>query len=142
MKTFLIKYRKVIIWIIIGLVVFFVIRKNWWKIKSWIQPRDLNVEGGQTTVEPSRKPYLDALAKKLYDDIYNTPLTGHTEALYKEADVLSDVELLSLSRFYKRSLTQGVSLYEDINNERFSPFGSTIDAAGSLMAHLSKIGER
>lgn len=142
MKTLFLKYRKQILWIVISLVVFFIARRNWWRVKALIQPRLINTENGQTKVEPSREPYLQSLANKLHSDIYNTPLTGHTTSIYKEADVLSDVELLSLSRFYKRSLTTGTSLYEDLSNEWFSIFSDALDASRSLSNHLSKIGER
>lgn len=142
MKTLLLKYRKPLLWALLALVVFFIVRRNWWRVKALIAPRLINTENGKTTVTPSREPYLQALANKIHSDIYNTPLSGHSEGIYKEADVLSDVELLYLSRYYKRSLTLGTSIYEDLSNEWFSIFGSTYDAVNSLTNHLAKIGER
>lgn len=142
MKYFLMKYRKPIIWTIVGLVVFFIARKNWWRVKALIQPRVINTENGKTTVSPGREPYLHQLADKIYQDIHDTPFTGHTESLYKEANALSDVELLYLSRYYKRSLTSGDTIYSDLQNEWFAIFGSTYDAVNALANHLSKIGEK
>lgn len=141
-KLLIIKHRKIIIITIILIVVFFIARKNWWRVKALIQPRVINTENGKTTVSPGREPYLQQLADKIYQDIYDTPVTGHTESLYTEANALSDVELLYLSRYYKRSLTSGVTIYSDLQSEWFALFGSTYDAVNALANHLSKIGER
>lgn len=135
MGQFFYKYRWWIAGIILAIIIFIIIRRNIYKLKGKFAPRDINLEK-----EPSdeRKTYLEGLARRLYTDIYDTPFfTGHDGGLYKEADALSDTELLYLSRFYKRYLTLGTSLKSDIDSQWY-PFAGGVT---ELLTHLQKIGE-
>lgn len=132
---FLNKYKWWIIAIILAIIIFIIVRRNIYKLKGKFAPRDINLEKEPTD---ERKSYLEGLARRLYKDIYDTSfLTGHDGDLYKEADGLSDSELLYMSRFYKRYLTLGNSLDSDIQSQWY-PFAGGVT---ELQSHLHKIGE-
>lgn len=139
--AFLNKYKWQILIIVGVLVLIYVLRRNWYKIKAFFQPVDVDLEGGGTSISPQREIELKALAKNIYTDLYDTPFGGlyafHDLALYKQADALTDVELIYLAKYYKRSLSAGNTLYEDIDSDYFSG-----DEGTKLMSHLSKVGER
>ncbi len=90
-----------------------------------------------TEVSERRKKRIRRLGDKLYDDIYDTPLTGHTYSYYEKANDLDDNELLFLARYYI-GITKGSSLFEDVDDEAFSLFS---DVDTKLMNHLAIIGE-
>lgn len=138
--NFIVKYKWQIITIIAVIVLIYYLRKNWYKIKNFFAPRDVNVEPGEnldlTTQEENE---LKALAKAIYTDLYDTPVFGgHDIQLYKQADALSDNKLIFLATYYKRFLSSGNSLYEDIDSDYFA----TTNVNTVLLAHLSKVGER
>lgn len=150
---FLIKYKWYVIGAIIALIIGIIIYRNWYKIAYYFQPRDVDFETDSTTgtigndITNERKKYLESLASELYNDIYDTPIIhGHNLSLYAMADVLPDVELLYLARFYKRNLTQSNTLYYDINDEYYvldnGSQGGDTNSPTKLKQHLSKIGEK
>lgn len=136
---FLNKYKWVIIGIIITIVIIIVLRRNWYKVQHLLHPRDINFETGENLqISEQRKDIIENLAQKLYKDLYDTSVAGgHNTDLYKQALALTDNELLYLSRFYKRYVTNGNTLYEDIDDDYFP----LTDVNTKLMAKLAKIGE-
>jgi hypothetical protein len=127
-------------WIIIAIIIIlYLLNKNWYRIKSLWQPRDIDLETGESlNIPQQRKLEIEAIARLLYTDIYDTPFTGHTVSVYEQALTLTDNELLYLSKYYKRNLTQGSWLWTDINNEVFA----FTDVNTKLQLRLSKIGEK
>lgn len=137
-SAFLQKNWKTILTIIVVAILVIIIYRNWYKIKRLFQSRDLDLEPGENlNISPERTKYLENLASLIYTDIYDTPFGGHTNKLYEEANALTDNELLFVSRYYKRQLSSGAWLYDDIDDEIFT---TSVDT--KLMAHLAKIGER
>lgn len=131
---------KTIVIIILIIIALIIIYRNWYKIKRLFQPRNINLETGENiSISPERKLFIENLASLIYKDIYDTPASGHTTELYNQANALTDNELLYLSRYYKRQLSSGEWLYDDIDDEVFS-WGNNSDT--NLLAHLAKIGER
>lgn len=143
--AFVAKYKWWILGIILAIIIVLYLRRNWYKVRHIFQPRDIDIETGESiNISEQRKAQLETLARDLYDDIYDTPINylgivSHTKELYTKADALSDNELLYLARYYKRYLANGNSLWMDIDDEYSSPFDNYMT---SLQAHLSKIGER
>lgn len=137
--AFIIRYKWVILGIIVLIVVIVVLRKNWYKVKHLLHPRDINFETGENLViSEQRKDIIELLARNLYKDLYDTSAWGgHNTELYKQALALTDNELLYLSRFYKRYITNGNTLWEDIDDDYFPLTRVNTD----LMARLAKIGE-
>jgi hypothetical protein len=139
---------KIIIVILVLLVLYWIFYVEIPAIKlKYFQPKSIDLQPGETVdISETRKRYLQNLASRLYDNIYSTLTfeggnlanSGHPAELYNEANALTDNELLYLSGYYKRYLSNGATLYSDIDGEYF--FFS--DAGKQLMAHLSKIGER
>lgn len=136
--AFIQKNWKTILTIVVILVLVVIIYRNWYKIKRLWQSRDVDLEPGENlNITAERTKYLENLASLIYTDLYDTPISGHKTNLYDQANALTDNELLYLSRYYKRQLSSGVWLYDDINDDVFA---SDVDT--KLMAHLAKIGER
>ncbi len=131
-------------WIVIGVIILGLIARNKWDdLSRWFQPGDIDVEPGGASstkdIPDSRKVELKALANLLYADIYDTPFWGgHTISLYEEANDLPDIQLKYLSEYYRKKLTRGNWLEEDIDGELFT----TSDINTRLMAHLAKIGQK
>jgi len=133
---------KIIAIIIVVIIVYFVVKKNWYKYRHLFETPSISPDAVTGYTKPSdiptdRKTQLEGMAKSLYNDMYDTPYSGHNSDVYKAADVLSDVELIYLSQYYRRYLTRGNSLWLDISDDWF-PFTDV----SSIQAHLSKIGEK
>ena len=141
-------------WFWIGLVILILlitIIKSWSKIRDWIKEKTQKEDVELTEDEQKRleetgkalsnktKADLKGLSQLLYSDIYDTPITGHDSDLYKQSLNLTDSELKFMSKYYKDHISAGVYLFEDIDNEIFSPL-TNIDSR--LMARLAKIGEK
>lgn len=121
-----------------GLILLFIIWKNWNRITRFFQKRNIRFKPGESLyITDSRKQYLESMAKQAYDDIYNTPTFGHNELIYVEINKVTDNELLYLSEFYNDFLTRGNSLKYDIKDETFV----FTDVNNKLIQRLNKIGE-
>ena len=128
---------KWIVLLLIAILLIAYIRRNWYKFSQLFHPRDIDLEPGETLeITPEREKYIESIAQRLYSDIYNTPWTGHNGDIYEEALGLTDNELFYMTKFYKRSVSGGNSLAEDIQGELY-PF---TDSPTTLMARLNKIG--
>ena len=114
-------------WIALAvLLLLLILNKYKGEIRRYFQSSDIDIEPGETKkISNARKIELKAMAADLYSDIYDTPLSGHTHALYKDADDLSDTELQFLAKYYRKSLASGTYLFTDIKNEAFSIFLKT-----------------
>lgn len=144
---------KIILVIVILLVIFYLYRRYSSSIKNLFQPRDINKEqivlangevitvGSAADLPQSQKNVLEKLAGDLKSDIYGLNIT-HNMALYISASSLSDAEVDYLAGYYKRNLTNGVSLYEDMNNEAYSCFVQDCTGVKNLLVKLEKTGNR
>ena len=128
-------------WIGLGIIILLLILKRYWyKFERFFQRTDIDLAPGETgNLTIDKKSDLKDLASRLYSDIYDTPITGHTTQLYKDANSLTDTELKYMAKYYRQHLTQGIYLYEDVNDEVFNIF-TNVDS--KLMAHLAKVGEK
>ena len=125
-------------WIWIGLIVLILIiilNRNWYKVKRLFQPANIKTEPGEKPLTDERKSQLESLARNMYDSIYGV---GDMEP-YDKALLLTSTELKYMSKYYRRSVTQGNWLYTDIDDEYFS-LGNDRDTR--LMARLSEVGEK
>lgn len=129
--------------VVLGLVIFIIMRKADWAGKidqALFAPRDIDHDCGDVKVSEDRKDYLKGVADQIYNDIYNTPITGHSCGIYTEANGLCDEELVYVAEYYKKYLTSGRSIYNDLSgwDGEYTIFCDF----DSLKAHLSKIGQR
>lgn len=131
--------KKIIIVIIVVIVAFFVIRNYLPQIKLYFQPKNIDLQPGESVeISETRKRYLESLAGRVYADIYSTStFTGHDDSVYIEANAVTDNELLYMAGYYKKYLSSGVSMWQDIDDEAY-----LIQSPTDLQQHLSKIGER
>lgn len=133
---------KLIIIIVALLVLWYVIKQfdliN--RIKRLFEPRFIdyscNPTGGSFRISNDRINYLNGVAQKIYDDIYNTPYSGHNCNIYIEANQLCDEELAYVGQQYRKALTRGISIWTDLGQE----YTLSCDF-DTLRAHLSKVGE-
>lgn len=133
---------RLVIIIIVAIILYYVIKQfdliN--RIKRLFEPRFIdyscNPTGGTMKIADNRIAYLNNVAQRIYDDIYNTPYTGHDCKLYTEANQLCDEELAYVAQQYRKALTRGLSIYTDLDSQW--TIACDFD---SLRAHLSKVGE-
>lgn len=145
---------KLVVIVIILLIVLYLYRKYATDIKNLFQPKEItpsNVilpDGSviyvatTSDLPQSIKLNLEADASDLKKDIYGLNTGGYRDsALYTKVSGLSDVEIDYLADYYKRYLTNGTSLYEDMSGEQLSWFQ---DNAGfkNLLIKLEKTGNR
>jgi len=144
---------KIILVVIVALVIFYLYRKYSSSIKNLFQPKDISKQqvvladgsvitvGSSSDLPSSQKEILKSLAEEIKTDIYGLNFTHKMEA-YKRASSLSDVEINYMADYYKRNLTNGVSLYEDMNNEAYSCFVQDCSGVKDLLVKLEKTGNR
>lgn len=112
------------------------------RIKRLFEPRyidyNCNPTGGTKDgrVSNSRIPYLNSMAQQIYDDIHNTPYSGHNCSIYEEANLLCDEELAYVAQQYRKALTRGTSIYSDLDTQ-----WTIVCDFDTLRAHLAKVGE-
>ncbi len=135
-------------WIAIGAFLVFLII---WKYRRFFQASKISQSAGEKDIIPktkedkpsdyaySSKEEIETLANKLYNAIYD-PLgsEGTTIGLLEEANLLTDNELVYLSKHYRKFVTKDNWLYEDIDDE-WLPLTS-IDE--TVMTRLSTVGEK
>lgn len=103
-------------------------------IKKYINYDCIPNESGR--VSDDRKQFLESVASKIYSDIYNTPYTGHDCTLYESAYDLCDEELQYVAQHYRKALSRGSSIVQDLGEE----FTLVCDF-DIFIARLQKIGE-
>lgn len=126
-------------WIIVIAIVLLVMTyRNWDRIIRFFQKRDIDFEPGEgINISDIRKKQIQSIAERIYNDIYDTPFIGHNISPYEDALALTDNELLFLSTYYRKSLTRGTSLKDDIQSEVYT----FTDVNNKLIQRLNKIGE-
>lgn len=142
-------FIKAIILLLLIILIYYLVKKYGGWLKYKFQSSDINYKPGETPNNAgytagggdigAGKEYIERIAGDLYSDIYDTPFTGHSYTPYIQALGLSDNDLKYLADHYKKYLTKGNSLFEDIDNEIFAP-GVSLDS--DLMARLTKIGAK
>lgn len=129
----------IIISLLITVVIIFRRTDLWTRIKRLFLKKYVNYDckPDSLRVDDDRKQYLEALASKIYSDIYNTSvLFGHDCDVYEEANALCDEELIYVAQHYRKSLTRGISIKSDLETQ----FTLACDF-DIFIAHLSKVGE-
>lgn len=146
-------WQKVLLILAIILLIIYIYRRYSSQLrnifqKKEIEPTTVTLQNGQTVtlttisdLPDSQKKYLENLAGQLRDDIYGINVT-HNMDLYKQASVLSDVEIDYLAQYYKRTLTNGNSLWEDMDNELVSCYVQDCTGWKALVLKLEKTGNR
>lgn len=120
-------------WIGLGLlIIIFYVWRNWDKLKSKFGVITGDFQPGDIT--DKRKGTLESLAQDTYDSIYSA--TGDTGDTLEKVNALNDSELDYLARYYKKALTRGNTLYEDVDDE-FMPWD---DVDETLMGKLNRLG--
>lgn len=126
-----------------GLILLFILYKNWAKIKQ-LFGKDYGTysQGGggyaPAGIPDGRKAEIEALAQELYDKIYGVTTFTDKETSFIKANALNDTELKYLAQYYKNALTRSDSLYHDVDSE-FMPF---TDEDEKLMSRLSALNEQ
>jgi len=136
---------KIVIAIAVIIILIIIWKKYSYKFSNLFQDRNVDFESSTNTddISESRKTYLNSLASTIKSELYGVNVIGfgHNLDPFKEANSLSDIELLYLSRYYKRYLTNGTTLHEDIGSD-FWGGNNEVEVSESLERHLEKIGER
>jgi len=144
---------KIILIVVIIIIIYLLYRKFGYRLKNLFQAKDIKSQqiilpngevvtvSTKSDIPASQKLILENLAEDLKKDIYGLNITHETE-LYKRASSLSDVEIDYLADYYKRYLTDGVSLYEDMNDEEYSCYVQDCTGVKSLLVKLEKTGNR
>lgn len=130
---------KIIVVVAIVIVIWLLWRKFGYKLGQLTQARDIQVIPGEiTTLTAQQNSDLKDAAQAIYNDIEDTPFTGHNYEPYTRAQSLTDTELNFLADYYKKYLGGGTSLYRAIDGQYYITGGEP----AKLMARLAAIGKR
>lgn len=147
------KMWQVVVVILLLLFVIYLYRQYGYKLKSLLQTKDIKtstvvdengdiiVVSSQSDLTESMKNNLQDLAGRIKQDIYGINIT-HDMDLYKKAAALSDAEIDYLASYYKRNMTNGTSLFEDMDNELVSCYVQDCSGWNDLFTKLQKTGNR
>ena len=129
-------YWKIIIIVGIIILLWILWRKFGYKLT---QARNVILLPGETgVISPNKRSEIESLGQLLYNDIYDTPVTGHVYAPYIAATQLTDNELDYLAKYYNKYLGNGTSLYSDIDSQYYITSGEP----AKLQARLAAMGQR
>lgn len=123
---------------VVVLVIFFVLRRNWNKLKgTFAKDYGDYSDGTPGQLSPARKAYLEQLAKNLKTAMEATFPGSDRENYMSQATALPDGELKYLANYFKNALTRDESLYYWVDWEIMP--GSSAD--DELCTRLAAIGE-
>jgi len=125
-------------WIGVAILIALLLAKKYWnKLAGSFQADYGDYDDG--ALQEARKNELEGLANELYTAMHDISFGSALDDDHLlQLDQLTDRELKYVARFYKRAITRGVSLYQDINNE-WMPF---TDLDEMIMARLAQIGQK
>lgn len=130
---------KIILVVVIIFLLWLAWRKFGYKFQQLTQARDIQLLPGETpNLTPEEQGNAKDIAQKIYNDIEDTPVTGHDYEGYESALKLTDKELNFLADYYKKYLSGGRSLYSDIDSQYYITSGEP----AKLMVRLAAIGKR
>lgn len=132
------KNAKRIVATVVVLVILYTVWKNWDKISRFMR-RDRGRGDQQGSVSDTRKAELEAMARRLYADIYSSWWTSRDADIYTATVQLNDNELEYLARFYEQTVTSGVPLGRDIDGEIYGPTSGVGDAPDRIVARLRQL---
>jgi hypothetical protein len=142
--NFIVKYKKEIIIFIIVLILLVVIKRNWYKVKKFLNPQgednipaslqDPNSQGGMSE---ARKIYIESITSEIYDDIESTPWSGHDYEPYNQATALYDDELKHMGNYYFNHLTKGKESMSDAIDSQYYTWdsGTVADLKTKLISY-------
>lgn len=124
---FIVEYRKTIITIIVILVILVIIKRNWYRVRQFLNPQaedkvpeslsDPSQPGGLSN---ARKIYIEGLANDLHEDIESTSIWGHDYEPYSAALALYDDEIKYLGKYFRDFITKGDLLSEWIDSQYYT----------------------
>lgn len=130
---------KLIVVVILILLIWLLWRKFGYKFQQLTQARDIQLLPGEDSLLTSeQRSNAKDIAQCIYNDIEDTPITGHDYDCYEQALALTDLELNFLADYYKKYLASGKTLYKDIDSQYYITSGGP----AKLMARLAAIGKR
>lgn len=130
---------KLIVIISLIILIWLAWRKWGYKIEQLTQARDIQVLPGENKVLSSEQiSNTKDIAQAIFNDIEDTPITGHDYDGYDRALLLTDSELNFMADYYRKYLGNGKSMYQDINGQYYITSG----VPAKLMARLAAIGKR
>lgn len=107
-------------------------------IAAWAKKlfqRSYGSEGTDPELTEGDKRALEALAQDTYDAIYS--VGGMGEGSLNKLLALNDRSLIYLAEYYKKALTRGNTLYQDIDDEVV--WTAFTDADEKIMARLKAV---
>lgn len=137
-KTFFEQNKKVIIGVVVVGLAIYLYKKHGWRLQRIVSPSAKN-NSPESVISDTRKEQIEEIAGKLYTDIYETAFwTGHDYAPYEKALSLFDNEIIYLAKYYKSHLSDGLTLWEDIDSQWYT-WG---DSPAKLQVKLSELGQK
>jgi hypothetical protein len=130
---------KIILVIVVILLLWLLWRKFGYKFQQLIQPRDIQLLPGESgNLSSEQESNAKDIAQCIFNDIEDTPVSGHEYDCYQQALDLTDKELNFVADYYKKYLATGKTLYKGIDSQYYITDGRP----AKLMARLSAIGKR
>lgn len=140
---FLIKYKREIIILIIVIILIVLIKRNWYRVNKFLNPQaedkvpeNLADNTTQSGFSQARTIQIEQIASDIYNDIEDTPVTGHDYEPYGKANGLYDDEIKYMGTYYKAFLTGGQEKMSDaIKSQSFWWSDGPADLANKLTAY-------
>lgn len=130
---------KIIIIIVLILLVWLAWRKFGYKIEQLTQARDITLLPGESkNLTSEQESNAKDVAQLVFNDIEDTPVTGHEYSGYEQALLLTDKELNFMADYYKKFLGNSETMYKAIDTQYYITSG----IPQKLMARLAAIGKR
>jgi len=135
LSDFFAKNRKAIIVVIIIIVLIILWNKYGYLVARLFKPATQN--NSPEALTDVRKKQIEGVANDIKQDIYETPFWGHDYTPYITMLSYYDNEIIYGADYYKNFLSNGVTMYDDIDGDIY-PTG---DSADKLMNKLNELGK-
>lgn len=130
---------KIIVVIAIIILIWILWRKFGYKLGQLTQARDIQTLPGENSIMSNEQiSKAKDIAQGIFNDIEDTPITGHVYDSYDQALLLTDTELNFAADYYRKYLGNGVSMHKGIDSQYYITSG----VPAKLMARLAAIGKR
>jgi hypothetical protein len=130
---------KLAIIIAIILLIWLAWRKFGYKVGQLTQARDITLLPGESkNLTSEQESNAKDIAQFIFNDIEDTPITGHDYSSYDQALLLTDKEMNFMADYYKKFLGNGETMYKAIDSQYYITSG----VPQKLMARLAAIGKR
>lgn len=130
---------QIVIVVAIILIVYYFYNKTKTKFVELTNPHEIVLlQGESSTITPQRQSEIKLIGQNIFNDIEDTPFTGHNYDVYNQALSLTDNELNYLADYYKQFLSIGKSLWSEIDSQYYVTSG----IPAKLQTRLATIGKR